>query len=59
MTTLLAIAGPLLILVCVVAAAYRVERHYTRSLAARETDLQARIATANRLNQRLKGGGHA
>lgn len=56
MTTLLAIAGPLLILACAVAAAYRVERRYTRRLTAREADLRARIAIATSTNQRLREG---
>lgn len=56
MNDILAIAGPLLALACGTAAAHRFERRYMQRLAAQETDLQARIATANRLNQHLKEG---
>ena len=35
---------------------YLIARHELRVLAAREHDLQDRIATATALNQRLKGG---
>lgn len=52
--------GVAYLLWAVAAASRSVDRHYDRQtlarLAAQETDLQARIVAANRVNQRLKEG---